>query len=391
MSSLLLGHALKARLHSRTRKLVLIKLVDHSREDGTRIYPGLQSIADDAECSISTARRTLREFCQVGLLRRVREGGSGPGSTAHYEMDVELLVRLKRDEVWPALEAAALHQPLPDSDEEDEPGHAPGDEQKLESGPPCENKGVTVEGFQGESLPNQGLRVPSDDTQTLSRNLNLEREGASARADGPASEGEPAAGEQAPTFEDFLEAYPHAKGDNRVQLRAAWEQLPFDQRRAAIDGIEAFSAERRAGGLKSRLSAPAYLSGRCWIGLEAKAGERKAIAAAGAPLAIAGWSRDWWLLLFDRIRTGQRIGFMVQQAERGGSWSASAADLAAAGKSIGELQPYLCNGPEIDAWRPWLLAKGARIPVFEGNFRVFLPRPLPPGGRQEEGDQDVRF
>nr|WP_047581956.1 helix-turn-helix domain-containing protein [Methylobacterium sp. ZNC0032] len=384
MSTLLVGFALKARLHSRTRKLVLIKLLDHAREDGTRIYPSLKSIADDAECSVSTARRTLKEFCQVGLLRRVRDGGSKRGDTAHYELDVELLVRLKRDELWPALEAAAAHQPMGhDDDDDDEPGHAAEASRGDES---CENKGVMVEGFHGDSLPNRDLRVSSDDTRTLTRNLTSEREGARERESTPASEGERL---PAPTFEDFLSAYPNALGDNRVKQRSAWEGVPFDQRRLAIDGIGAYLAERKAGGLKSRLSSEQYLAGRCWIGLEAKAAVRQATQAAGAPVTFDGWTTNWWLLLLDRAISGKPLGFWMAQAEAKKSFSATQAEIAAAGRRVGELKPFVCTGPELAAWRPWLAAKGARIPVFEGHFRVFLPSETPPGGRHEAGDDDV--
>lgn len=399
MSAALLGAALKAKLGSRTRKLVLIKLVDCCHEDGTNIYPALATVAEDAECSIATARRTLKEFVAVGLLRRVREGGSGRRSTNHYEMDVELLFRLRRPEFWPALEAAALHQPLPGSDadlddEEDgapASGHARGAGDGAGSAPPCDTKGITVIGYHGDTLSNQPLRVASGDTQPLSRNLSSEREGAGASAAVPASEGEPAVGGQTATFDEFLEAYPHAKGDNRVQLRSAWEGLPFDLRRPAIDGIGAYAAERKAAGLKSRLSGTQYLLGRHWIGLEAKAAERKATAAAGTPSTFAGYSRDWWLLLFDRIASGRSPGFWVGQASTGKLMGSTTGELAAAAKRIGELRAYLCDGPEIEAWRPWLAARGARIPAFRGDFRVFLPKPLPPGGRADQGDDDVRF
>jgi hypothetical protein len=249
-----------------------------------------------------------------------------------------------------------------------------------------------VEGYHGDSLPNRPEGYHPDDTQPLSKNPYSEREGAQGREGTPASEGEPAgAPSPAPAFEAFLDAYPFAKGDNRVQLRAAWEAVPFGERLAAIDGIDAFIAERKAGGLKSRLSAPAYLAGRCWVGLDAKAAKRQATQAAGAFVEVKGWSREWWLVLLARIAAGQRVSFAVQQAEAGKSISVSAGELAAAAAKIGELKPFLCNGPEIDAWRPWLLAKGARIPVFDGSFRVFLPREMPPGGRSEKGDDDVRF
>ena len=69
-------------------------------------------------------RRELKRFCEVGLLRKVRDGGKGKGSTARYEMDIDMLARLRRADIWPVLEAAALHDPLSDAGDDDEPGHA---------------------------------------------------------------------------------------------------------------------------------------------------------------------------------------------------------------------------------------------------------------------------
>lgn len=392
MSAALLGLALKAKLHSQTRKMVLIKLVDCCQEDGTRIYPSLATIAEDAECSVPTARRVMQTFCRVGLLRKVRDGGSGAKSTNHYEMDIEMLARLRRPELWPALEAAAVHQPMTDSDDDDEaPGHAPdAGNDRQDGGSPGANKGITVEGYHGDSLPNPAEGYHPDDTQPLSRNLSYEREGAQGREGTPASEGEPDA-KPVPTFDDFLEAYPHAKGDNRVKQRSAWESIAFDQRRAAIDGIGAFIAERKAGGIKSRLSSELYLQGQNWIGLEAKAAQRKASEATGAPVVVNGYSLNWWLLLFDRIKAGKPPGFWVQQADSNKPLGSTGGELAAAAKRVGELQAYLCTGPELAAWRPWLAARGARIPDMRGDARVFLPSPMPPGGRTEKGDDDVAF
>ncbi|CAN7334918.1 helix-turn-helix domain-containing protein [Bosea sp. LjRoot90] len=370
--------------------MVLIKLVDCCHEDGTRIYPSLATIAEDAECSVATARRVMQMFCRVGLLRKVKDGGSGAKSTNHYEMDVEMLARLRRPELWPAMEAAAVHQPLSNSDDEDEDA-APAAKVEPQAAESAPNKGITVQGYHGASLPNRAEGYHQGDTQPLSRNLSYEREGVGAGASEPASKGEPAPGNQTPSFEDFLEAYPHAKGDNRVQLRSAWEALPFDQRRAAIDGIGAYAAERKAGGLKSRLSGPQYLAGRCWIGLERQASQRHATQSAGAPVSISGWSKDWWLLLLDRVFAGKPPGFWVQQADAGKPFTASSADLVTASKRVGELHAHRCDGPEIDAWRPWLAARGARIPPFKGEFRVFLPSPMPPGGKRDDGDDEVKF
>lgn len=392
MSAALLGLALKAKLHSQTRKMVLIKLVDCCHEDGTRIYPSLATIAEDAECSVPTARRVMQSFVRVGLLRLVKEGGSGAKSTNHYEMDIDLLARLRRPDYWPALEAASVHQPLSDSDDDDGAAHA-SDAGRERSAEPA-NKGITVEGYHGDSLPNEAEGYHQGDTQPLSKTPYSEREGARERESTPANEGEPER-RPIPSFEAFLDAYPFAKGDNRVQLRSAWDGIAFAERQAAIDGIEAFAAERKAGGLKSRLSAPQYLSGRCWVGLETKASQRQAKQAAGSPQEVKGWSREWWLMLHHRIAEGarQRVSFMLQMADGGKSITVSQGDLDAAAKRFGDLKPFLCRGREIDAWRPWLAERGARIPVFADNssFRVFLPSEMPPGGRADDGDDDVGF
>jgi hypothetical protein len=391
VSAALLGLALKAKLHSQTRKMVLIKLVDCCHEDGTRIYPSLATIAEDAECSVPTARRVMQTFVRVGLLRLVKEGGSGAKSTNHYEMDVDLLARLRRRELWPALEAAAAHQPLPDCDDDEAPDHASdAGAGRVQSGSSCENKGITVEGYHGDSLPNQAEGYHQGDTQPLSYNPYSEREGAQGREGTPAIEREP---ERKPTatLDDFRKAYPHAGADDQAALASAWEAVPFAERQAAIDGIPGFVSERKAAGFSSRLSGPKYLSGFNWRHVPKQAAERAARQAAGAFCEVKGWSKDWWLVLLARIAAGQRVGFVVQQADAGKSLSVAASELAAATKRVGELRSFLCDGPEIDAWRPWLAARGARIPVFEGNFRVFLPGERPPEGRKDEGDDHVRF
>lgn len=392
MSAALLGLALKAKLHSQTRKMVLIKLVDCCHEDGTRIYPSLATIAEDAECSVPTARRVMQSFVRVGLLRMVKEGGSGAKSTNHYEMDIDLLARLRRPEMWPALEAAAVNDPLPDSDEGDDRTSAP--VAAAREAPQAQNKGIMVEGYHGDSLPDRAEGYHPDDTQPLSKTPYSEREGARERESTPTS-GDTAEPRPTATLDEFRRAYPHAGADDQAALVSAWEAVPFAERWAAIEGIPGFVAERKAAGFASRLSGPKYLSGFNWRHVPRHAAERAARQAAGAFVELKGWSRDWWLVLLARIFEGQRqkVSFALQQADTGKSISVSAGDLAAAAKRIGELKTFLCTGPELDAWRPWLAARGARIPVFDerSSFRVFLPSERPPIGQHDDGDGDVRF
>lgn len=374
MSAALLGLALKAKLHSQTRKMVLIKLVDCCHEDGTRIYPSLATIAEDAECSVPTARRVMQSFVRVGLLRLVKEGGSGAKSTNHYEMDIDLLARLRRPEYWPALEAASVHQPLPDSDEGDDANHA-SDAGRERPAEPA-NKGITVEGYHSDSLPNQAEGYHQGDTQPLSNNPYSEREGVRERESTPASEGEPAG---AWSLDTFMSTWPDVHRDSRKAIEAAWGALPFAMRRPAIEQIKPFLADlSRDGHRKYRPSAATYLAERRWTLMP----KREAARQASAFVEVKSWSKEWWLTLHFRIAEGarQRLGFMVQQAEAQKPISVSQADLDAAAKSVGELMTFHGRGPEIEAWRLWLAERGARIPVFaEGSTaRVFLPSEMPP-------------
>ncbi len=373
MSAALLGLAWAAKVgDSKTRKLVLMKLVDCCDDEGSNIWPSLQTVADHVGASTQQVRRELKRFCEVGLLRRVSDGGRGKGSTARYEMDIDMLSRLRRPGYWLVLEAAALHDPLPKAGEDDDEVHAPDAEAApSEDAGHAQSLGDMVSPLHGVTLTSDALRVTSGVTQPLNRTLN-EREGVRAHEGMPTSEGEPLPDAKpeplpVPTFEDFLDAYPFARGDNRAKQRSAWEAVPFAERRAAIDGIGAFTAERKAGGLKSRLASEQYLAGRCWVGLEAKASQRKAAEAAGSFVEVKGWSREWWLVLQARIAGGQRVGFMVQQAEAGKSISVASSELTAAARKVGELRTFVCTGlrstPGGPGWRRRALASRPSTPA----------------------------
>ncbi len=414
MSFKLFNHAWDAEVPTQSHQLVLMKLVDCCDDDGKNIFPKIRTVAKAAKCSERHVQRVIGEFRRIGLLRLVKEGGRGQDNPSLYEMDIELLVLLRRTDTWPALMAAAGHRSIDDRDELSRQGgdgdeaesHArdacnedgEADDSALPKGDtrsPLDRPGVTWETAKGDKLSHPHIEPLN--------NPSVEREGARAQAGRPASEGEPAetghaadAGASArgpATLAAFRQTYPHAGADDQAQVIAAWEALPFTERWPAIDGIPGFLAERKAAGFSSRLSAPKYLSGRNWQHVPRQVAERAAAQQASAFVEVKGWSKEWWLILLLRIAEGQRqkVSFALQQAEAHKSLSVSAGDLAAAARRIGELKSFVCSGPEIEAWRPWLAERGARIPVFEGNFRVFLPGEAPPGGRSDAGDDEVKF
>ena len=91
MSAYLLGTAFKASLGSVYRKMVLVRLVDSGHDDGTNIFPGVDSIAAHCECSKRKVQSVLREFESVGLIRVCKYRYGGRGKATEYALDVDML------------------------------------------------------------------------------------------------------------------------------------------------------------------------------------------------------------------------------------------------------------------------------------------------------------
>ncbi len=94
MSIEVIARVLKKKWGSPSRKLVALKLADTANEDGTSIYPALQTVADECELSKRQVQRTMSEFRADGLLVLVKEGGSGPRDTTAYRFDMTMIGKL---------------------------------------------------------------------------------------------------------------------------------------------------------------------------------------------------------------------------------------------------------------------------------------------------------
>lgn len=389
MSAALLGLAFQAEAPSPTAKLILLKLVDCCRDDGKQIFPSKASVARAAQCTERHVQSILAEFCAVGLLRMVRPGGKGPGSTALYEMSIETLRRLA-DKGWKAVagEAAGRQTHAPDAEQDvGEGDDAP--ESKVELSSPLDEARENPATAKGEPRFSQPLK----------ETLKPEREDARERGQDPSPDGDaPDAGHAADaedggaTLAEFRKLWPTTLADDNARVESAWAALPFEERRPAIDGIRPFLAGLKGLGRRNIPSGWTYLGQRKWRDVPAMAAEKQAQEF----VEVAAWSRNWWAVLFHRLKIGQPCGFMLQQATDGKSPPRPAGELNQALAAYPDLPAFLCDGPEITAWRPWFEGKRLRIPDFSGRtFRVFLPAALPPGaassGKREEGDDDVRL
>lgn len=395
MSAALLGLAFRARMDSQTAKLVLLKLVDCCDDEGRRIYPSVAVLADEAECSPRTVQRTLRVFCAVGLLRLVREGGRGKRSTNCYEMDIDLLARFRTPGVFATLAAGCDAMACDDASggDEAETGAETGAETHAEhaehdaerAGSDANSKGDTVSPYavRVTMATSQGDTMVSPNPSRES--LKPEREGAGASATGVSSGDGGGGGNRAGLTEDgeaepagatldaFRKVWPNIGLDDQAKLEAAWAALPFPVRRAAIDGVAPFLAALKTAGKKHAPASWNYLAQRRWTLIETVAPK------PAAPVHLKPWSDDWWAVLLRRIRAGERTRLMLSWAIDGRGVDVPA-DQVPMQSEISALAAFPCDGPELEAWRPWFSARGCDLPRFRGSFRVFLPGPEPPAG-----------
>ena len=90
MSIQVIAKVLPKRWGSTTRKIVAIKLADVAREDGSKIYPSVATVASESELSERQVQRVLEEFRKEGLLIVVRKGG-GRNKPTEYRLNLSAI------------------------------------------------------------------------------------------------------------------------------------------------------------------------------------------------------------------------------------------------------------------------------------------------------------
>lgn len=90
MSAKLYGLVWKAQLSRPSAKLVLARLAENAREDGTNIYPAVSTVARHTALSRRTVQYALEGLQLAGLIEQVRAGG-GRKKAAQYRINVARL------------------------------------------------------------------------------------------------------------------------------------------------------------------------------------------------------------------------------------------------------------------------------------------------------------
>lgn len=383
MSAELLGIAFRAKMGSHSRKLILLRLVDHAHDDGTHIFPGNESLAAAAECSERQVQRELRNFERAGLLSAVANEAGGRGRRREYVMSVPVLRDLA-DVDFPSLLAAAGEEAGDGSPEQAErsDGVVNGDVRK---GDPI--KGDTRSPFVGDEKGDTGdpervtPATPKGDsgvTRTLKEPSSEPSEGLreSAGAGGQERVPDPAP-EDDPKFRELLKRYPGV--DDPARCFPAWLRLDAEGRRRALARLEAYVAGRRQTGKTTLHSLENYLRSRLFDQVDEPADGKPVSTLAPAR------SREWWALVWRALALAERgegrtPKFFWEQARQAGTgWGVPVMDLpdeAARSALVG----IECGSPEFEAWKRHLAERGLRMAADEphlcGKF-IYVPSEWP--------------
>lgn len=385
MSARLLSLAFDAEAPSASAKLVLIKLVDCCDDEGKKIFPAVATLARAAQCDPRTVQRHIAMFCTVGLLRKVRDGGAGRGSTTHYEMNLDVLRRIGA-KGW----AAVAGTVIAGANDDDEPGGeaCTGPESHAETAEPeaaetakgdtmspyPEPLRVTPATVKGDTGVTQPLnRIPQESER---ERVSAGRAGAPSTAGGePAAnaglprDGEPAPdGQPIPQLAEFVKRWPTSVADSQVKVASAWAELGLAERREAIAEIDRFLAELKR---QKRSHVPGgftYLTERKWRLLPQMQRE----ASAGQLVTVKPFSKAWWAL-FHHARAGRggNAKLLLQVAEQGRDWAVRQADLDAAGPDALKAAP--ANGEAGQAFFAGCARAGFHFRKFGDAAWVFLP------------------
>lgn len=394
MSARLFSIALELDVPSPAAKLIIAKMVDCCDDDGRRIFPSVATLARVGQCSDRQVQRYLRKFCGLGLLRVVREGGTGRRATTHYEIDLPTFHALAQPGAWAGLEqrageAVSIDDEACDGDKAgaDEAASYANSKGDMVSPYPLR---VTSEAVKGDTMmsPNP-LKDPSEGKREGARALagadtSHAGHAADARA-GEAGNAEQGRPEPGPTLAEFRKAWGERVAlDDRTRLENAWAELPFAERGRAVAAVPAFLrlvAESKRSCLPA---ASTYLHDRKWQDIDparvAAAAPGQAGQAGEAALwTCAAWSRDWWAVLLARCEAGKPVSMMAERARGGKELTLGIAEKPGEA-ALAALKQHRGNSEHCEAWRRWLARRGAHIDRKPETTWVFLPAGPPPDG-----------
>ncbi len=72
-----------------TEKLVAIRLGDFASDDGTRVFPAVQTVAEECGITDRAVQITIKKLLTAGILVQLSDGRGGRGRTTEYAFDLD--------------------------------------------------------------------------------------------------------------------------------------------------------------------------------------------------------------------------------------------------------------------------------------------------------------
>jgi len=99
MSIHLMSLVWKIKFPSQTQKLLLMRMADFAHENGTNVYPAIETVAEDMGASRRQTQYAIKSLESCSLVNRIRSGGKGNKNTNQWNINTELLVSLALKEL----------------------------------------------------------------------------------------------------------------------------------------------------------------------------------------------------------------------------------------------------------------------------------------------------
>ena len=94
MGYLLEGIAVDMVFPTITQKFLMVRLAGLANEDGSGLWPAVDTLAFQMQQTSRSVRYNLTGFRKCGLINVKHEGGNGPGDTTQYELNVDLMIEI---------------------------------------------------------------------------------------------------------------------------------------------------------------------------------------------------------------------------------------------------------------------------------------------------------
>lgn len=336
MSAYLLGVGFKADMKSPFHKLVLLKMIDACEDDGTRIFPAVETVARAAQCSTRTVQRIIDEFRSTGLLRLVREGGKGRRSTNEYALDLDALFAIARDgwEAWAAARGengeaqdvvvkGDTVSPL-NGDDEDAARVTPATPRvtpetpkgDTRSHPTPPDSSITPQERERASADGQEETEPEATAQDVgaysaSRGAAAPagpREGSDGRSALPAAPDHPLDDPKRSEarFYSAFKTWPRFDVSPKRPMLAAWAGLTGEEKALAADAVPRFLAACRAQGVNHPPAISTYLGERMWEAHPAAEGG-PAQGGEGDIVMVPAFGPEWAAMRFAALLAGPQV------------------------------------------------------------------------------------